>query len=126
MTDVSIMEAGDHLIEKPFVVIDIQGYLANRGRFICKEFCLIDEDFIYHKIVKSPFSSNKLDPFYKNKATRSFNCLHGLRFDFGNTDPVQVLDDTYIRIMQSNIKVFGIFVSQLWKHRLLIHSGTRL
>lgn len=72
-----------NMLDKEFVYIDVLGF-RDRHRFICKEFSLIDGDFKYHAIVKSPYSFSKLNTFFRRHAAWEVNFYHGLQYDCGD------------------------------------------
>lgn len=92
-----------------FVFIDVQGF-RDRHRFICKEFSLIDGDFKYHAIVKSPYSFRKLNDYFKRHATWAMNYFHGLSYDCGDVNITEVISKIYPKIMKRKI-----VVQQPWK-----------
>lgn len=80
----TIMESTEDYMKterEEWVFVDIQGYKVNKNRFMCKEFCLIDGDEMFHQIVKSWFPFNKLLYHYKRQIDWLTNFYHGLKYD---------------------------------------------
>lgn len=91
----------------PKVYIDIQGFRTYKNRFIIKEFCLSDDDGIFHAIVKSPYSFKKLNDYYQRHANWVTRFCHGLTFDCGDITVAQLLESVYPRIKGKHILVKG-------------------
>lgn len=92
-----------------FAFIDVQGF-RDRNRFICKQFSLIDGEYKYHAIVKSPYSFNKMNEYFRRQATWAMNYFHGIKYDCGDVNIVEVISKTYVKIMKKKI-----IVRQPWK-----------
>lgn len=88
------------------IFIDMRGFQSNFGRFICKEFCLIDTDGdIYHKFIKSSFPVNKLKYEHQLKVDLEQKWGHRIPYDYGNTGVVELIIDIYRKI-DTNKKIF--------------------
>lgn len=87
----------------------MQGF-RDQHRFICKEFSLIDGDFQYHAIVKSPYRFSKLNEYFQRHATWVSNFFHGLTYDCGDVHIVEVISKVYPKIMNKKI-----IVKEPWK-----------
>lgn len=77
-----------------YVFIDVQGFKTIGNMFIVKEFCLLDKDYEYHKIVKSPCLYNELSDVYKREAQWLTMCHHGLTFNSGDTTITELITQT--------------------------------
>lgn len=91
---------------KDFVFVDVQGFRAPR-KFICKEFCLIDNDYEFHAIVKSTISFNQLSSDYKRNADWLTRFYHGIKFDSGDVDIKDVTRTIYPKIRGKTVLVKG-------------------
>lgn len=101
-----------------YVFIDIHGF-RHRERFICKEFCLIDGDYQFHALVKSPYSFEKLNEFYQRHALLQTK-FHGLTFDCGDIHPIDLKQAVFPKLMNKQIIIFfenlmvKIYVPMFW------------
>lgn len=78
------------------IFIDMRGFRSHFGRFICKEFCLIDSDGrMYHKFIKSPFPAQKLKYIYQVKVEYEEKVGHRIPYDYGNINIIEMITDTY-------------------------------
>lgn len=78
------------------IFVDIRGFRSNFGRFICKEFCLIDSDGgIYHKFIKSSFPVKKLKYCHQVKVEYEQKCGHRIPYDYGDINKIELITDTY-------------------------------
>lgn len=91
-----------------YVYVDVQGFRSSRNRFICKEFCLVDGEFIYHKFIKSPYSFNKLPEYYRRQANWLMKRYHGIKYEYGDTNIIEVKHDMFAEIANKTILVKGI------------------
>lgn len=101
----------DDLVEnkyKDHVFIDIQGFRTKGNRFICKEFCLIDGEFIFHTFVKSPYNFNKMPDYYRRQARWLMNRFHGIKYEHGDTNIVELKQKMFAKIHNKTILVKGI------------------
>lgn len=91
---------------KNTIFIDMRGFRSNFGRFICKEFCLIDTDGgIYHKFVKSTFPVNKLKYTHQLKVDYQQKYGHRVPYDYGDISIIELITDIYPKIC-GNQKIF--------------------
>lgn len=90
-----------------FVFVDIQGFKTIRNRFMCKEFCLVDGEYKYHALVKSPYSFNKMSSHNKQNASWLINNFHGLKYECGDVHMIELLQNTYPKLMNKTILVKG-------------------
>lgn len=101
----------DELNEKQhnnYVFIDVQGFKTSRNRFMCKEFCLVDGDYIYHALVKSPYSFSKMQLHYKRQALWLINHYHKLEYDCGNVHINDLKKHILPKIQGKTILVKGL------------------
>lgn len=89
------------------VFVDIQGFRDSKGRFICKEFCLVSGDDVHHAIIKSPFRFAKLPGYYKNQAFYNTRYVHGLTWECGDVHLIDFLQIVYMKIMGKIVVVKG-------------------
>lgn len=102
-----------------YVFVDLQGFRAPR-RYICKEFCLIDKNYEFHAIVKSPVSFKSLNSYYQ----RQVNCLtrffHGIKYDSGDVNIAEVVKTIYPKLMGKKVLVKGedkvIWFNYIFRH----------
>lgn len=92
------------------VFVDLRGFRSGYGRFICKEFCLIDNStHIYHQFVKSQFPVNKLKYFYQLKVQWEEKYGHRIPYEYGNINIIELLTDTYDRFSSKTVLVSNAF-----------------
>lgn len=96
------------IVQNPVVFVDVQGFRAYKKRFIVKEFYLSDDDGIYHNIVKSPYSFNRLNDYYQRHANWVTRFCHGLQFDCGDITVDELIKTIYPRIKDKCILVKGV------------------
>lgn len=89
------------------VYVDVQGFKTSRNRFMCKEFCMVDGDFIYHALVKSPFPFKKMAKYYQRQATWLTDNHHKIRYDSGDIHIHEMRKDILPRLMNKTIIVKG-------------------
>lgn len=91
------------------VFLDVQGFRTFNHRFIVKEICLsdYDDDEIFHAIIKSPYSFNKLNGYYQRQAEWTTRFCHGLTFDSGDMSIIELLEKVYPRIKDKQVIVKG-------------------
>lgn len=89
------------------VFADVQGFKSHYNRFICKEFCLVSGNDIYHNVIKSPYTFEKLSPYYRKQARWLTKHLHGFRFDSGGIHMIEVLENTYTKLLGKTVVVKG-------------------
>lgn len=74
-----------------FVYVDLLGFKAGRGRFICKEFCLIDDKYEFHTLVKSSISFNKLSSHCKRHVEVATKYYHALTYSCGDLSAAELV-----------------------------------
>lgn len=92
---------------KKYVYIDVQGFKLSRNRFMCKEFCLVDGDFVYHSFIKSPFCMNKLSKFYQKLANWSINHYHRIKYDYGDKNIIELKQNLIPKVQNKIVLVNG-------------------
>lgn len=77
------------------VLIDVQGFKVDKNKFILKEICIhsVENNFKYHKLIKSPFKFEKLKKVEKNTIQWLTKNYHGIQWDSGNITFTQFMDD---------------------------------
>lgn len=85
---------------KKYIYIDVQGFKMSRNRFMCKEFCLVDGEYIYHSFIKSPFNIDKLAKSYQRQANWSIDHGHRIKYNYGNTHIIELKE-----ILISKVKI---------------------
>lgn len=90
-----------------FVFVDVQGFKTIRNRFMCKEFCLVDGEYKYHALIKSPYSFNKMPSHYRRNAKWLTNHFHGLPYECGDIHMIELLQKTYPKLMNKTVLVKG-------------------
>lgn len=107
-------------VGEKFVFIDLHGFKAPRGRFICKEICCVDDNSVFHALVKSSYPFNKLNSYCKRQANWLTKYFHGLTFDCGDTSIDSVLNIVYPKIIEKTVIVKGIekvpWVKYMFRH----------
>lgn len=93
------------LLDYNYIFVDIQGFKTYRNRFICKEISVIDNDFIFHTLIKSPYDFNKIPAYYKRQAFWLTNFLHGLNYESGDINIIAVKEKLYKRLQERKIAV---------------------
>lgn len=64
------------------VCVDLLGFKAGLGKFICKEFCLVSaEKICFHTFVKSSINFKKLSGYHKRHVEFDTKYRHGIPFD---------------------------------------------
>lgn len=88
------------------VFVDLRGFQSHFGRFICKEFCLIDNsNRIYHQFIKSPFPITKLRYFRQVKAEWEQHFGHRIPYDYGDINIIELITDTHYRLNNKTVLV---------------------
>lgn len=90
------------------VYVDVQGFKTSRNRFMCKEFCLVDGDFIYHTLVKSPYNFHRMPIYYQKQAMWLTNHHHGIKYGAGDIHIQELIKEIYPRMQNKVILVKGI------------------
>lgn len=91
-----------------FVFVDVQGFLTFKNRFMCKEFCLVDDDYIFHTFVKSPYSFNKMSSRYQREANWLTHHFHGIKYDCGDINIFELKEKIFPKIRGKTILVKGL------------------
>lgn len=104
--DVDIPEFSRNSCEN-CVYVDVQGFKTSRNRFMCKEFCLVDGDFIYHALVKSPFPFNKMVKYYQRQAIWLMDNHHKILYDSGDIHIHDLREYVLPRVQNKTIIVKG-------------------
>lgn len=91
-----------------YVFVDIQGFKVNARTFIVKEFCLINGECLFHYIVKSPISFNRLSETYRRQARYLTNHFHGLSFDCGDIAIQQLTEKIFPQLENKIVLVKGL------------------
>lgn len=95
------------LLDYDYIFVDMLGFKSYRNRFICKEFCLIDNEFTFHTLVASPYIFNKIPLHYKRQAYWLTNFYHGLSYDLGETSIIEIKEKLYKRFENRKVAVKG-------------------
>lgn len=114
--DVDVDELIENKYYNNFVYVDVQGFRTFHNRFMCKEFCLVDGDFIYHALVKSPYSFNKMPAYYQRQANWLINQYHRIKYDCGDVHINELKEATFSRIENKTILVKGVQKISWLKH----------
>lgn len=105
---IKIDEVEIESIRNFYVYVDIQGFKKPQNRFICKEFCLLqDNGYKFHTFVKSTMSFKKLPSFHKRQALWLMNNHHKIDYDFGDMDSFDLRDQMYPKMRNKIILVKG-------------------
>lgn len=116
----------DDLSEKQYnnlVFVDVQGFKGPHKQFLCKEFCLIDDNFIYHTFVKSEFNFNELPPYYQRQTKWLTNRYHGIKFETGDTSMDDLKKHIFPRLQNKLILVKGL-QKVSWLEKMFDDFGT--
>lgn len=95
------------MAEDDRVFIDVQGFKANGDVFIVKEFALSHGDFVYHTTMKSPYEFESLLRLYQREANWLTYNHHGLVFDSGETELVEMIQHTVDHVRGNTVIVKG-------------------
>lgn len=102
---------------------DIEGFKAQRGRFICKEICVINNDNYYHAIVKPPFNFKYLNEFYQRHASWWCRNYHRLTFDCGDTHINKATEKAFMMLMNKKVLVKNAQKAE-WFRYIFRHCGS--
>lgn len=89
------VEKFDH--HNQYVFIDFVGF-ETVSEFVCKEICLIDGSYEYHKIIKAPFRFSKLKSHERESVLWEIPRFSGIAWKSGDTAFEDVLDLLSIRL----------------------------
>lgn len=104
------IDSDDELFHNPYenyVFADVQGFKLSKNRFICKEFCLLDGNDTYYAIIKSPFKYEKLSSHYRRQADWLTKNHHGLLFDCGSMNIVEMKQNVFPKVWNKTFLVKG-------------------
>lgn len=90
-----------------YVYVDVQGFKTYQERFICKEFCLVDGDYKFHAIVKSPYSFHKMPYKYQRQAHWLIKHHHGIKYEDGDIIAMDLKTEIFPKLMNKTILVKG-------------------
>lgn len=91
---------------KDMVFVDLRGFRSRYGRFICKEFCLIDNSRrIYHQFVQSQFPVEKLKYEHQIKVQWEEKVGHKIPYDYGDINIIELITDTHDRFNGKTVLV---------------------
>lgn len=93
--------------DKQWVFVDLQGFKVNKNRFMCKEFCLVNGDEIFHAIVKSWYPYRKLLSHYTRQVDWLTDKFHGLTYDCGDIHIDEMTNIVYPKLMDKIVIVKG-------------------
>lgn len=105
--DFSDSSEENSLLDYNYIFVDLQGFKTYRNRFICKEFCLIDNEYTFHTLIKSPYIFNKIPAHYKRQAYWLTNFHHGLLYESGDCNIIEVIEKLYTRFQNRKVAVKG-------------------
>lgn len=106
-SDSDFSDFEDSLLDYDYIFVDLLGFKSYRNRFICKEFCLIDNQYTFHTLVKSPYIFNKLLPYYKRHAFWLTNFYHSLSYDCGEISRIEIKEKLYKILANRKVAVKG-------------------
>lgn len=95
------------LLDYNYIFVDIQGFKTYRNRSICKEICVIDNEYTFHTLVKSPYIINKMPSHYQRQAFWLTNFYHGLKYESGDMSIIEVKEKLYKRLGDRKIAIKG-------------------
>lgn len=121
--DISDIDVSIEKSRHDFVFIDLQGFKHYRGRFMCKEFCLVDEDYMYHAIVRANYHFHKMIPRYQRQVNWLIKNYHGLTFYCGDTYIDDLREKVFPKIQNKKILVKGDEKVK-WLQYIFRHYGT--
>lgn len=91
-----------------YVYVDIQGFKKPRG-FICKEFCLVDDNgYKFHAFVRPTCRLKELPAFKRRQAVWLMNNHHKIDYDFGDMDPFDLRDQMYPKMENKIVLLKGL------------------
>lgn len=91
-----------------YIFVDMQGFKSYRNRFICKEFCLIDGNDVYHAMIRSPYKFERLSSHYRRQAQWLNRNYHGLSFDGGDVHIIEMKQKIFPKVLGKTILVKGV------------------
>lgn len=90
-----------------WVFVDVQGYKVNKNRFMCKEFCMVNGEEIFHAIAKPWLPYKKLMSHYKRQVDWLTRYFHGLEYDSGDVDISELTKIVYPKLLGKTVIVKG-------------------
>lgn len=96
----------EELFGDNFVYADLLGFRGDLGKFICKEFCLVDAKFVFHSLVKSSIEFHKLSSFYKRHAEVDTKWHHALSYDCGDVSIDELVTKVLPKIRNKIVLVY--------------------
>lgn len=87
-----------------YIYIDVQGFKITNNFFMCKEFCLLDGDYMYHALIKSTQPYRSLTQFYRKQVNWLSNNHHRIKYGIGDVD-IKDLKELYPRLNKRTIIV---------------------
>lgn len=97
--DSKTIEKSNGIAQNNYVYVDIQGFRLPMDHFICKEYCLINDDgYKFHKIVKSQESFDRLPSIYIYQAIWLMRHHHKIGFDRGDIDPFDLRREIFSKL----------------------------
>lgn len=105
-----------------FVFVDVQGFKTYRNRFICKEFCLVDGEYKFHAMVKSPYSFHKMPYSYQRQAHWLIEHHHGIKYEDGEVAAMDLKTEIFPKLENKTILVKGNEKVE-WLKNMFQHFG---
>lgn len=103
-----------------FICIDILGFRAKSGVFVCKEFCLIDKEYIFHTLIETPPIFPKLNSMYRYHLEYNLKYGHQLSLECGDITIsnliCQVLPKIQNKIILVEHFVTAKFLNYIFRH----------
>lgn len=90
-----------------FIFIDLQGFKTYGNRFICKEFCIVKGDSLYHTLVKSTYPLEHMSSYYKRQANWLTKYYHRLTYDCGDIHITELKRKVFPEIQNKKVLVKG-------------------
>lgn len=90
-----------------YVFVDVQGFKGSHNRFICKEFCLVDESGIFHEIIQSPFPVTRLSTHLRKQVKWVTQNYHGLSYEDGDMHIIELTEKMSPKMLNKKILVKG-------------------
>lgn len=84
--------------EIDWTFVDVQGFKTSGNTFVVKEFCLLQKDFKFHAVVKSPCMLNEMQTTWRREAQWLYHVYHGLPFNAGTMSIAELAKHTLERI----------------------------
>lgn len=92
-----------------YVYVDIQGFKMPGNAFMCKEFCLLDDNnYTFHAFIKSTTPFIQLPTFYKRQANWLMDNYHKIDYNFGDINLFDLCDQMFPKIQNKIVLVKGL------------------